>query len=74
MRSQPKPSGTREPSYAQLGVTEDGAQPLEELLGAAGRLRLAPELAAPQHGARQVCHRAQRYFWLTLLNPVIGKV
>ena len=62
------------PSYAQVCVTEDSAQPVEELVGTAGCLRLALEQAAPQHGAPQVPRRAQRYFWLTLLNSVTGKV
>lgn len=60
--------------YAQIRATEDGAQPVQKLGGAAGRLWLSPERPAPQHRALQLCHCAQGYFWLKLLNPVIGKV
>lgn len=70
----PEPLEAQEPSYAQLGITEDGAQPIEELARAAGRPWLSAELAALQHWALQICHRAHCYFWLMLLNSIIGKV
>lgn len=72
MQSWPSPSpGAPD---AQLGVTEDGAQPVQELGGAAGRPRGSPQLSAPQHRALQLARRAQGYTRLPLLNSVTGKV
>lgn len=70
----PEPSEAQERSYAQFGITEDSAQPIEELARAAGRPWLSPELAALQHWALQLCHRAHCDFWLMLLNSITGEV
>lgn len=70
----PEPLEAQESPYAQFGIAEDSAQPIEELARAAGRPWLSPELTALQHWALQICHHAHCYFWLTLLNSVIREV